>query len=511
MTASSDAGKKDPLIGRKLGDYKLTGVLATGGMARIYRGLDENLNREAAVKVHVAVDSSGPDSTLTQRFQREAKSVAALDHENIIPIYQFGIQESVYFLAMKLIKGHDLSWELRRLKKAGEKMYPALALGILDQVANGLDYAHQHKVVHRDVKPSNILLSDTGKVVLTDFGLVLSPAIDATLGTAFGTPRYIAPEQAVSSHKAVPQSDIYSLATILYEILTGDTPFTGDSPMEIALSQINDDPPPPRTKNPDIPVAVEREIMRALAKEPNDRHQTALEFINAVRDAYGLMPGDLMPMTPLTPITPEGAPGHPTNGQMTTARVDRVLTPLPQKTLALPDRPAKAINRLALLGLLVVMLLGMGAVAFLFTNSLGTPSLPGAPVTLYYNDEDFVMHNAGDYTLNLTDLEFVRGARGTNDDYNGDRIRANSLPADLCARIVDASEQQAPAMPQCRRVHSREILNNPLRYFWRRDSEDGTEFASFEVWYADRLITRCETVRLSEVKECRFEWPRPPA
>lgn len=510
MTATAEPGKKDPLIGRKLGDYQLTSVLATGGMARIYRGLDENLNREAAVKVHVAADASGPDSTLTQRFQREAKSIAVLDHENIIPIYQFGIQEGVYFLAMKLVKGHDLSWEMRRLKKSGEKMYPALALGILDQVAHALDYAHQHGVVHRDVKPSNILLSDTGRVILTDFGLVLSPAIDATLGTAFGTPRYIAPEQAVSSHKALPQSDIYSLAIIFYEILTGDTPFTGDSPMEIALSQINDDPPPPRSKNPDIPVAVEREIMRALSKEPKERHQTALEFVNAVRDAYGLMPGDLMPITPLTPINTDGAPSNPTDGHVPTTKVDRSATPL----TPLPSRSAKAgggSNRIAMIGLAAVLLLGIITVGYLLFSSTANSGLPGAPIVLYYNDKEFTMHNTGDYTLNLSRLDFVRGAAGDNDDYSGDRVAGDSLPANACARIVDQSEQQIPALPQCEDVQSKEVLNNVLRYFWRREAADGTEYATYEVWYDERLITRCDTVTMGQTKECRFEWPVPPA
>lgn len=507
MTATPEAaGKKDPLIGRKLGDYKLTSVLATGGMARIYRGMDENLNRESAVKVHVAADSAGPDSTLTQRFQREAKAIAVLDHENIIPIYQFGIQEGVYFLAMKLVKGHDLSWEMRRLKKGGEKMYPALALGILEQVAHALDYAHQHKVVHRDVKPSNILLSDDGRVILTDFGLVLSPAIDSTLGTAFGTPRYIAPEQAVSSHKAVPQSDIYSLATIFYEILTGDTPFTGDSPMEIALSQINDDPPPLRSRNPDVPVEVEQEIMRALSKEPKDRHHSAMEFINMVRDAYGLLPSDLKPIPPLKPLSADELGTSPAHDYMTTARGDRVLTPLPPRS----KRAAAPSNRLAIVGMVGVLALGVLAVAFLFFSSTANSGLPGAPVALYYTDKEFTMHNRGDYRLNLSRLAFVRGVAGTNDDYSGDRVAGDALPAGYCARIVDQSVQQIPALPQCDAVQSKEVLNNVLRYFWRREAADGTDYASFEVWYDDRLITRCDTVTMGESKECRFEWPVAP-
>src|SRR5262249_580612 len=120
-----------------------------------------------------------------------------------------------------------------------------------------------------------------------DFGLVLRPSVETTMGTAFGTPRYIAPEQAISSNKAVPQSDIYSLAVILYEILCGDTPFSGESPMEIALSHISDPPPTPRSLNNTIPVAVERELLKALEKEPEKRHRRASDFVRAIKQAYG--------------------------------------------------------------------------------------------------------------------------------------------------------------------------------------------------------------------------------
>ena len=279
------------LIGKQLGDYTLVGVLATGGMARIYEGVDRRLGRQAAVKVLELNPNGHDDDTdsemLPQRFQREARAVAQLEHDNIITIYQYGEQDGFYFIAMKLIRGKDLAQELARLRRNGLRMEVQRGLRILEQVASALDHAHQAQIIHRDVKPSNILLDASDRATLTDFGLVMQQeTFDTTLGTAFGTPRYIAPEQAVHSGSAVTQSDVYAFAIILYEVLTGQTPFDGSTPMEIALSQINDPPPPPRTINDSIPAVAEQEILRALEKDPTKRQKTAGELINAVKQAY---------------------------------------------------------------------------------------------------------------------------------------------------------------------------------------------------------------------------------
>ncbi|MBZ0299558.1 MAG: protein kinase, partial [Anaerolineae bacterium] len=251
----STGTSQDPLIGRQLGDYRITSRLASGGMARIYKGMDYKLQRPAAVKV-VELHAADQDQSITARFKREARAVAALEHPNIIPIYQYGEDDDagVYFLAMKLVKGRDLSHELRRLRKSSQPLMDVeRALNLMDQIAAALDYAHSQNIIHRDVKPSNILIDREDHATLTDLGLVLRVSAETTMGTAFGTPRYIAPEQATSSDKAVPQSDIYSFAVILYEILTGQTPFNGDSPIEIALAHIGDPVPPPRSINPAIP------------------------------------------------------------------------------------------------------------------------------------------------------------------------------------------------------------------------------------------------------------------
>lgn len=248
MTKQPGSGReRDPLIGKMLGDYRLEALMATGGMARIYRGEDTRLGRPAAIKV-LAHDDLDDDDTLAKRFQREARELATLEHPNIITIYQYGELEGLYYLAMKLVKGRDLAQEYKRLKSNNKMMEPERVIHILEQVAAALDYAHMNTVIHRDVKPSNILVTDDDTAILTDFGLVMRSSVMTTIGTAFGTPRYIAPEQATASNKALPQSDLYSLAVVLYELLTGEPPFTGDTPMEIALSHISEPPPPPRSK-----------------------------------------------------------------------------------------------------------------------------------------------------------------------------------------------------------------------------------------------------------------------
>lgn len=273
------------LLNKQLGDYILEQKLTSGGMAHIYIGRDIKLDRLAAVKI-LTPDISGSDRTLSERFEREARAIAQLEHDNIVPIYQFGTDDGLYFLAMRYIKGNDLADEIRRLRNNGELLPMPRALYILGQIADALDYAHGRDIIHRDIKPSNVLLGENDKAVLSDFGLVLWQSVDKTMGTAFGTPRYISPEQATDSQKSVPQSDIYSLGVIVYEIATGEHLFTGSTPMEVALAHITDEPKPPRLINDKIPVGAEQEILKALSKEATNRHKTASQFINALKAYY---------------------------------------------------------------------------------------------------------------------------------------------------------------------------------------------------------------------------------
>ncbi|NWG15272.1 MAG: serine/threonine protein kinase [Chloroflexi bacterium] len=487
---------KDPLIGKQFGDYRLTSILATGGMAKIYKGMDYQLQRQAAVKV-LSQENIDNDKTLTKRFQREARAVAALEHDNIITIYQYGEQDNIYFLAMKLIKGKDLAQELKRLKRSNQKMEIGRALRIMEQVASALDYAHQSGVVHRDIKPSNILLDDNDKAILTDFGLVLRASSETTMGTAFGTPRYIAPEQAISSNKAVPQSDIYSLAIIFYEILTGDTPFGGESPMEIALSHISDPPPPPRSKDKSIPEAVERELLKALEKEPEKRHRSAAEFIQAIKNAYG--------------ITTDSK-AAPTRMQPTVSYTDSLALPsekLPKPKPAKPSREGRSGRRSVVLLLALIVLLGVVAALVVMGGKNrfipASAGAAGAPVVLSYDDTAFMIRNNGDYTLNVVKLLFVRGDDGGTDDYSGDRIKGDIVPPGACARVI--LERRVAPLPACEIEQSREILVDEPSLFWRQESRGDGPYGQFKVYYDGSLLATCSTVARGGKNECAFNWP----
>ena len=286
MTAKSHSD--DPLIGARLGDYAISELLGRGGMARVYLGLDENLSRRSAVKVLSILTEDTEDERIVERFKLEARAIASFEHPNIVTIYQYGETDTLFFIAMKLVEGQSLSNFLRDHRRRGELLPVEQMLKMVNDVCNALDYAHARGIVHRDIKPSNILFdkNQSERAILTDFGLAMELGAGSTRGTAFGTPRYIAPEQAVSSQQAVPQSDIYSLAVVVFEILTGQVPFQDDSPMSIALSHITSEPPRPRSINPAIPDEVEAVVLKALAKEPGDRYPTAGEFYRALEAAY---------------------------------------------------------------------------------------------------------------------------------------------------------------------------------------------------------------------------------
>jgi serine/threonine-protein kinase len=272
----------DPFIGQQFGDYVIEALLGQGGMARVYRAVDPNLNRTVAIKV--INPGVGEDPEYTRRFKREAQAVAKLSHPNIVSIYQFGESDKGYFMAMAFIDGVDLDWLIKDYRRENRVMGPNDLLRIIGQVVSALDYAHGQGVIHRDIKPSNIMVNNQGRAFLTDFGLVRDIAIP-TLGEIFGSPKYISPEQALNSANAVPQSDLYSLGVVLYELVTGHIPFNAEHPNDIALMHVRDDPPPPRRFNSVLPAAVEAVILKLLEKRPEDRYPSGAEMVNALRQA----------------------------------------------------------------------------------------------------------------------------------------------------------------------------------------------------------------------------------
>ena len=300
---------RDPFVGMMLGSYKVIEPIGEGGMARIYKGYHAELKRYAAVKViHWGLQE---DPEITDRFRREAQAIASLRHPNIVQIFDFGKHESGYFMVMEFIDGNDLSVEIHRAKTNKQLLPEAKILQVVRDTAAALDYAHSRDVIHRDIKPSNIMINKEGQAILTDFGLVMLPAhrSQATIGSTFGTPHYVAPEQAISSAGAVRASDVYSLGVILYELATNQLPFDDESPLSVALKHISNLPAPPTSLNPDLPPAVEEVILKSLAKQPVDRFASAGELAAALETAWsGSVPAVPGAAAGVWPVLPPGVP-----------------------------------------------------------------------------------------------------------------------------------------------------------------------------------------------------------
>ncbi len=385
----------DDLIGAQLGNYEIESALGHGGMARVYKARDTTLKRAVAIKV--IEPSLSAEDRYRDRFEREAQSVAALEHPNIVPVYYFGKVENLYYLAMKFIEGEDLSTLMNRYAIAGEYLPSSDILRITEGIVAALDYAHRQGVIHRDVKPSNIMIDREGHPYLADFGLALNLS-QGTIGDVLGTPHYVSPEQARSSAGAIPQSDIYSFGVVLYELFTGVVPFDDPSPTAVALQHITKDPPLPRALNPDLSPQLEKVILKAMSKKPEERYQSGRELLEALRSAVkdteqAVNAVDRMAFPPLPAGMEAPPPRRPSmrpvaaevraslaqresfHAAMPTAKV------LPKPTSIRPDQPKAdttlerqpiSYRPLLALGLVIVAVLGIVIVAALSRNNQPT-------------------------------------------------------------------------------------------------------------------------------------------
>ncbi len=269
----------DPLAGRLLdGRYAVTARIAHGGMATVYRAMDTRLDREVALKVMHA--ELARDEDFVRRFIGEAKSVARLSHQNVVAVFDQGADGPFLYLAMEYVPGRTL----KELLRDNGRLPPAMALGIMTGVLDGLAAAHASGIVHRDVKPENVLLTADGRVKVADFGLARAHAAagHTRTGLLIGTVAYVPPEQ-VTGDSTGPRGDVYSAGVVLFEMLTGRPPFRGDTPLSIAYQHVNSGIPAPSTLVPGLPPAVDQLVLAATSRDPLRRPADAAEFSRAVR------------------------------------------------------------------------------------------------------------------------------------------------------------------------------------------------------------------------------------
>jgi eukaryotic-like serine/threonine-protein kinase len=314
----------DTLIGTVFdGRYRIIRKLGAGGMADVYLAEDQELGRHVAIKI--LNDRHAADDSFIERFRREAKNAAGLSHPNIVSIYDRGEAEGTYYIAMEYLDGRSLKELIVGRGPAPVKT----AIDYARQILAAVGFAHKHGIVHRDIKPHNVLVGAEGRLKVTDFGIARSGASQMTeVGSIIGTAQYLSPEQARGA-QVDQTSDLYSVGVVLYEMLTGQVPFTGDTPLEIAMKHLSEVPRPPSELRPEVPHDLDSVVLRALAKDPGERYQSADEVdADLARVLEGL---------PVDPDTETAATAVLAGSGVMAAAPTSVLT---RPTAVAPARPA---------------------------------------------------------------------------------------------------------------------------------------------------------------------------
>lgn len=356
------------LIGQKLGKYDIVELVGQGGMATVYKGYQSDIDRYVAVKV--LPPHPGMDQQFTERFRLEARTIARLQHPHILPLYDYGVQDDILYLVMAYVQGGSLNDRIDR----GKQPLSEIAR-LLKPIAAALDYAHRQGVIHRDIKPDNILLDREGNALLADFGIVKLAEGEARLtvtGGLVGTPAYMAPEQGrgeVISAKA----DLYSLGVVVYEMITGKKPYNAPTPMQVVLKHMTEPVPSLRAEIADVPPALEAVMQRALAKDPEDRYPNATAFADdfaralqngsAAVDTSTTVPAYRTPTpAPATPPPGYAVPG--TNPSYPPPGTNPNMTP-PPSTVIVQERGTNPLLLLGGFGIIAVVLV---LVVFLLLN-----------------------------------------------------------------------------------------------------------------------------------------------
>src|ERR1700741_789894 len=338
------------LVGRVFSDrYEIQREIAQGGMAEVFLGHDRLLDRPVAVKALFPEYAREP--SFVERFRREAQAAANLNDQNIVGIYDWGQESGTYFIVMESVEGRSL----RDLIRSEGPLDATQAAEITAEIASALAFAHRSGVVHRDVKPGNVLLPRSGTVKVTDFGIARAGTADGLTqtGSVMGTATYFSPEQA----QGMPvdgRSDVYSLGVVLYEMVTGVVPFTGDSPVAVAYKHVREEPVAPSQRNPEVPADLEQIIMTALAKDPDHRYQTADDMR---ADLLRFRRGRPLAAAPVTALVAEatGAGAATAAATMATPRVGA--PPPPDKDTS---RRRALVTALTVLVLVIIVALILG-------------------------------------------------------------------------------------------------------------------------------------------------------
>jgi serine/threonine-protein kinase len=337
------------------GRYRVEARIGSGGMADVFRGFDSVLHRTVAIKMLNARFAS--DGSFVDRFRREAQAAARLNHPNIVGVFDHGADDGTQYIVMEFIEGRTLADAL----EAGRRPTPMQAAEVAQHICEALEAAHAQGVIHRDIKPANVMVTRDGTVKVMDFGiarLVSGPETAPQTSAVLGTAAYLSPEQA-QGQRVDTRTDIYSLGTVLYEMLTGRPPFGGESPVAIAYKQVNEPPVPPSQLSPDVPQGLDAVVMRALAKNPANRYQSAREFaddLERVRDGRNVMATPLLPSGEATQVI--SRPQH-----------TQILPPQAE-----PPGSGRKVWLGVLIGFLIVAVLaGSGYLIFLALSGNGTP------------------------------------------------------------------------------------------------------------------------------------------
>ncbi len=315
------------LVGQSLGQYRVLSLIGQGGMARVFQAYQQSLARYVAIKA-IAVKVDGKrDEGFVQRFSNEARLVARMTHSNIVPVHDFGEDKGWAYIVMEYISGGTVRDRLAQAETQRTRMDLGTSLDLMAQAALALECAHSNGVIHRDVKPANMLLRTSDHLLLSDFGIaaILEANVAfARSGGNAGTPQYMAPEQGMPNAVIDARTDIYALGVVLFQCVTGRLPFFADSPTATVLKHMNEPPPPPGALVAGLPPRVERIILRAMEKHPNARYQRARDMAEELKEAAAEVrrmgrpsgptvrrDGEPPPIAPRVPLAPRGTPGAP--------------------------------------------------------------------------------------------------------------------------------------------------------------------------------------------------------